>query len=55
MNDKDKDSNSKQLYTISWTQNYDAISLPELMDELALEPSGLEEANQVINQIKSKL
>ncbi len=49
MNDK------KELYNISWTQEYDITSLPELMDELALELSGLVEANEVINNIKSKL
>lgn len=49
------DDKKKELYKISWTQEYDMISLPELMDELALELSGLVEANEVIARIKSKL
>lgn len=45
--------NKKELYNISWTQEYDITSLPELMDELALELSGLVEANEVIERIKN--
>ncbi len=49
------DDKKQELYRISWTQDYDITSLPELMDELALELSGLAEAKQVIAQIKSQL
>lgn len=49
------DDKKRELYKISWTQEYDMTSLPELMDELALELSGLVEANEVIANIKSKL
>ncbi len=49
------DDKKQEIYRITWTQEYDMTSLPELMDELALELSGLAEANEVINRIKSKL
>lgn len=50
MNDK-----KHELYKISWTQEYDITSLPELMDELALELSELAEAKEVIAKIKAGL
>lgn len=49
------DNKKQELYKISWTQEYDLTSLPELMDELALELSGLTEANELINKIKAGL
>jgi len=50
MNDK-----KQELYNIRWTQEYDITSLPELMDELSLELSGLEEAKELIARIKAGL
>lgn len=50
MNDK-----KQELYNLRWTQEYDITSLPELMDELALELSGLEEAKELIARIKAGL
>lgn len=49
------DKNKQELYKLRWTQKYDITSLPELMDELALELSGLEEAKELIARIKAGL
>lgn len=49
------DDKKQELYRLTWSQDYDMTSLPELMDELALELSELKEAKEVIANIKSKL
>lgn len=49
------DDKKQELYKITWTQDYDMTSLPELMDELALELSELADAKEVIASIKRKL
>lgn len=44
---------NKELYRISWTQEYDITSLNELIDEFALEQSDFAEAKELINRIKN--